>query len=116
MVLEEFPVPGSPPALTADSDMSHTFQATATGNQAASSGQLSANQHGGEVSSIQNCKLPSFWKDNPEMWFLQAESVFQSYNVRADNAKYHLIVSNLTSETLLAVTDIIKAGTSKHIA
>lgn len=69
-----------------------------------------------EVSSIQHCKLPTFWKDNPEMWFLQAESVFNSYGVRADNAKYHLIVSNLNTEALLAVTDIIKAppGADKY--
>ncbi|XP_034944795.1 uncharacterized protein [Chelonus insularis] len=105
MVVDHSPV-RSPPA----SDTSFTMPLTSPDNQAASSGsgQQSGDHNAGEVSAIQNCKLPTFWKDNPEMWFLQAESVFQSFNVRADNAKYHLIVSNLTSDAVLAVTDIIK--------
>lgn len=94
------------PSPTPANIMAQTSSAT---NPASGSDPSSAYQNATEVSSIQNCKLPTFWKDNPEMWFLQAESVFQSYNVRADNARYHLIVSKLTPEALVAVTDIIKS-------
>ena len=39
-------------------------------------------------------KLPSFWTDHPEAWFIHVETQFSAKGITRDNTKYeHLIVS-----------------------
>ncbi|KAL0098773.1 hypothetical protein PUN28_020729 [Cardiocondyla obscurior] len=59
--------------------------------------------------AIKNCKLPPFWKENPELWFFQVESAFQINRVTNDDFKYHMVVSKLDSDSLQEVADIIKS-------
>lgn len=66
-----------------------------------------------EIAAVKTCKLPPFWREHPDVWFYQVESVFQSANVKTDNDKYHIVVSNLTNEAMLSVIDIIKSPPEK---
>ena len=76
----------------------------------------SSSQHGGpagetnprEVETAHACRLPPFWKANPELWFFQVESMFSTSCVRSDEGKYHLVVGALDPESLLDVSDIIR--------
>lgn len=61
------------------------------------------------VEAIQNLRIPPFWKEHPEIWFFQIESLFQANNVRSDASKYHVTVGGLSSDALLVVADIVKA-------
>lgn len=60
------------------------------------------------VEAIQQCRIPAFWKANPELWFFQVESIFQTHQVRSDDGKYHLVVGALTAEALQDVADVLK--------
>lgn len=61
-----------------------------------------------EVEAVQNCKLPRFWKDLPELWFLQVESIFLSNRVQSDKTRYHLLITFLKPEVLVEVADVLK--------
>ncbi|XP_063707603.1 uncharacterized protein LOC134836315 [Culicoides brevitarsis] len=53
-------------------------------------------------------KLPEFWEEDPETWFIEAESQFTLANVVLDATKYHHIVKHITSKsTINVVWDII---------
>ena len=55
-------------------------------------------------------KLPIFWTNDPELWFLQTESVFRSRTPRVtrDATKFDHCVSALPPEALNSVQNIIK--------
>ncbi|XP_025158061.1 uncharacterized protein LOC112589349 [Harpegnathos saltator] len=63
---------------------------------------------GESVDAVQSCRLPPFWKSNPELWFLQVEAVFQALRVRNDETKYSLAVSLLDPKSLQELSDIIR--------
>jgi len=72
-------------------------------------GQLPPNvpQNRGRVNSVQ-IKLPTFWKADPDLWFLQIEAQFHTAGIRSDLSKYNQIVGKLDTDTLSAVSDIVK--------
>ena len=61
------------------------------------------------VSSV-SVKLPSFWTNDPELWFLQTESVFKTRTPRVtrDATKFDHCVSALPPEALNSVQNFIK--------
>ena len=61
------------------------------------------------VSSV-SVKLPTFWTNDPELWFLQTESIFNSRTpkVTRDATKFDHCVSALPPEALNSVQQIIK--------
>lgn len=61
----------------------------------------------GRVNTVQ-IKIPPFWKADPDLWFLQIEAQFTSCGIRADLSKYNQIVGKLDTDTLTAVSDIVK--------
>lgn len=61
----------------------------------------------GRVNTTQ-IKIPPFWKADPELWFLQIEAQFTSAGIRTDLSKYNQIVGKLDTDTLTAVSDIVK--------
>lgn len=65
------------------------------------------NNNQGSVNTIQ-IKIPPFWKADPELWFFQIEAQFTSANIRSDLSKYNQIVGKLDTDTLTAVSDIVK--------
>lgn len=61
----------------------------------------------GRVNQVQ-IKIPPFWKADPDLWFLQIEAQFATAGIRADLSKYNQIVGKLDTDTLTAVSDIVK--------
>lgn len=53
-------------------------------------------------------KAPSFWKANPELWFIQLESQFIASGISVDSTKFHCVVAVLEGELLPIVSDIIR--------
>lgn len=53
-------------------------------------------------------RAPSFWRNNPELWFLQIESSFQASGITSDQTKYHNVVAALDCEVLTYVRDILQ--------
>lgn len=53
-------------------------------------------------------KIPPFWKADPALWFFQIEAQFATAGIRADLSKYNQIVGKLDTDTLTAVSDIVK--------
>ena len=61
------------------------------------------------VSSV-SVKLPTFWTHDPELWFLQTESVFNTRNPRVtrDATKFDHAVTALPADALNKVQNIIR--------
>ncbi|CAB3388281.1 Hypothetical predicted protein [Cloeon dipterum] len=53
------------------------------------------------------CQLPSFWKDNPDYWFRNAERYFHISNITAPTTKYHYVVRSLDQAAVRELTDIL---------
>ncbi|XP_035232910.1 uncharacterized protein LOC118204722 [Stegodyphus dumicola] len=52
-------------------------------------------------------KIPSFWKPDPKIWFLQAEAQFRNAGITADQTKYDYVVSSIETVTLSQISDIL---------
>ena len=64
---------------------------------------------GGGINVAHHVKLPSFWSKDPEIWFLQAESVFAGLNITASRLKYNHVLLLLPSSVLATICDVIVA-------
>ena len=65
--------------------------------------------YGPNISSV-SVKLPTFWMNDPELWFLQVESVFapRTPPVTRDLTKFDHVVTALPTEALNAVFNVIR--------
>jgi hypothetical protein len=52
-------------------------------------------------------KLPTFWADNPEDWFRQAEAQFDLSNVTTQRTKFHHVLVVLPKEVINSDTGVI---------
>lgn len=52
-------------------------------------------------------KLPTFWTEQPQVWFVQAEAQFAVRNITADDTKYHYVVAALNQDTAKRVIDLL---------
>ena len=61
------------------------------------------------VSAV-SVKLPTFWTHDPELWFLQTESVFNTRTpkVTRDPTKFYHVVTALPADALNKVQNIIR--------
>lgn len=57
-------------------------------------------------------RLPQFWKEEPELWFIQAEANFKAANVTNETTKYSHILAILEAAILREVMDVISANHS----
>lgn len=60
-----------------------------------------------QISAAKTPKLPAFWKDEPEVWFLQVESCFRICGITQDATKFEYLVMSLDQSVLYLVKDII---------
>jgi hypothetical protein len=70
-------------------------------------------QGGGEAAAplaAVGVKLPTFWTDNPEVWFLQAEAQFDLSNITSQRTKFHHVLVVLPKEVINSVTDVIRSA------
>ncbi|CAB0043223.1 unnamed protein product [Trichogramma brassicae] len=61
-----------------------------------------------QVNAVGNCKLPAFWRGNPELYFFQVESLFHIHHVNSDATRYHMVVAMLDPDSITEVSDIIR--------
>ena len=61
----------------------------------------------GEIDAV-SVKLPSFWTENPEAWFLRAESQFNTKGIKLDDTKYDHIIQSLDWAQTKEVLHIMK--------
>ncbi len=54
-------------------------------------------------------KLPTFWTEQPAIWFAQAEAQFNIRNIIADDTKYYYVVSALDQATAKRIIDLLSA-------
>ena len=52
-------------------------------------------------------KLPTFWKQEPVLWFAQVEALFSSKGIVQDQTKYDYVVAALDSSTILEIKPTI---------
>lgn len=52
-------------------------------------------------------KLPQFWCNNIQLWFVQVEAAFVLSGITVDETKYASLVASLDEDTLTHVSDII---------
>ncbi len=53
-------------------------------------------------------KLPTFWPEEPEVWFSQAESQFALRGITQDATKYHYVVAALEQSTAKRIVDLLQ--------
>ncbi|HIE81561.1 MAG TPA: hypothetical protein EYQ07_03380, partial [Candidatus Poseidoniales archaeon] len=64
-------------------------------------------QNGGDVNAAA-VKLPTFWRNTAEFWFIQAESQFRMKKVTNKITQFDHVVSRLNQEDAKTVIDILK--------
>lgn len=71
-----------------------------------------------EVNLVRNLKIPPFWRENPALWFAQVEAAFALSNITADATQFRHVITQLDSQTLPAISDIIlnPPGAGKYLA
>jgi hypothetical protein len=54
-----------------------------------------------------NVKLPDFWADTPDTWFIRAESILRTRKITGEKAKFDHVVGTLPSAVIRQVHDIL---------
>lgn len=58
-------------------------------------------------SKINHFVIPDFWSHNPELWFFQIESSFETNKVSNAKQKFDYVVSKLPREQIEKISDVI---------
>ena len=53
-------------------------------------------------------KLPTFWPDKPEAWFVQAEANFRARRITSQKTQFNLVVVALDADTIDGVLDLLE--------
>lgn len=53
-------------------------------------------------------KLPSFWKENPDLWFANVESQFRTHKISQEQTMYDYVLQSLDQTIIPYVADLIK--------
>ena len=53
-------------------------------------------------------KLPAFWPDKPEAWFIQAEANYRARRITSQMTKFNLVVVALDADTIDGVLDLLE--------
>lgn len=59
------------------------------------------------ASDFRSVKLPTFWRDDPRLWFAMLEREFAAYGVRSDAVKCAAVIRHLDNTIIRSVADII---------
>ena len=57
-------------------------------------------------------KLPDFWTDDPDLWFLHAESAFRNSQVTQSQTKFDHVIQKLPQNIMVSVRGLIMNATS----
>ena len=86
--------------------MAHAME-TALQTKTAPTGGGKVVNEDGEIDAV-SVKLPSFWSENPEAWFLRAESQFNTKGIKQDDTKYDHIIQSLEWAQTKEILHIMK--------
>lgn len=53
-------------------------------------------------------RLPPFWPEDPEVWFVQAEAQFQISRVKEDTTKFYHVIAQLDQRYIREIKDIVR--------
>ena len=67
------------------------------------------NDVGAAMAAAVSVKLPPFWPDKTDLWFVQADAQFTIKNITTEKTKYAYLVTMLDSQTATQVMDILQA-------
>ena len=59
-----------------------------------------------EVSAVSS-KLPEFWPEDPEVWFLRVEAQLRSKSITADQTKFDYVVTALDNRAAVEVKAVL---------
>lgn len=59
-------------------------------------------------------KLPNFWTEQPQVWFVQAEAQFAIRNITGDDTKFYYVVAALPQDVAKRVIDLLSAPPAAH--
>ena len=103
------PPPSFAPVVMSRDQFKSLIDRIPAGQAAPAAGQAEGGQdYGPNVSSVL-VKLPTFWSNDPELWFLQVESIFATRTppVTRDITKFDHVVTALPTEALNAVFNVV---------
>lgn len=64
--------------------------------------------HPRDVAALQ-LRLPTFWRNNPQLWFAQVEATFDLHHISSQISRFRHLVCNLSPEVAQEVADVIAA-------
>ncbi|XP_022172654.1 uncharacterized protein LOC111035373 [Myzus persicae] len=64
------------------------------------------------VEALAGVRLPAFWKQSPEYWFIHAESIFTTHRVNNLNTRVHFLVGALDEDGVRTVGDLLGPNAS----
>ena len=67
----------------------------------------------GSVNKI-SMRLPSFWHENPRLYFSQVEANFELSGISTEKTKSCCLIASLDQQTMLAVSDLIETPDPKE--
>lgn len=59
-------------------------------------------------------KPPTFWKNNPTLWFIRLEAQFSLAKITAEDTKFNHVVAALDADVLTSVSDILINPPQNH--
>lgn len=74
---------------------------------------VTANMEGNIVTAV-SLKLPTFWPEDPDIWFAHIESQFALRNITTEETRFHYVVSVLDRDTARRLRSVFTAPLSAH--
>lgn len=65
-----------------------------------------SSESGSQISSA-ILKLPPFWSNRPDLWFLRIETQFRMRGITSSQTKYDYVVSSLESDAMEIIADVL---------
>lgn len=63
-------------------------------------------QQQGDLGRI-NVRIPAFWPDHPELWFIQLEAQFALQRITSETTRYRWVIANLEPRYATEILDLI---------
>ncbi|KAH6948605.1 hypothetical protein HPB50_025226 [Hyalomma asiaticum] len=67
-----------------------------------------ATMHPRDVAALQ-LRLPTFWRNNPQLWFAQVEATFDLHHISSEISRFRHLLCSLSPEVAQEVADVIAA-------
>lgn len=60
-----------------------------------------------QVASAKFAKIPEFWSNRPDLWFLRVEAQFRNCGITTSQTKYDYLVASLSSSSMEIIADFL---------